>query len=172
MATFTVHAPAGEIADAARAGALVYVPEKGSWAALLVPFLWAPWHRLWWVFLGWLAVTLALEGVDRLVDPTLAAILSAAFMIWFALAAAALRRWSLEGRGYRLVGVVEASDAIEAECRFLGHVADPARPRFGEVVTPTRPRPEPAPVPASRRPTSPDLPPVVGWAVPTPGDRP
>lgn len=172
MATWTVHAPGGDIADAARADALVYVPEKASWGALLVPFLWAPWHRLWWVFLGWLGVTLAIEAVDGFLSASLAAILSAAFMLWFALAATDLRRWSLERRGLRLVAVVEAKDAIEAEARFLAHVADPARPRFGDVVTPAPSRPEMPPVPATARPTTPDLPTVVGWVAPSRGDRP
>lgn len=175
MTTFTVHAPAGEIVDAARAGALVYVPEKTSWVALLVPFLWAPWHRMGWVFLGWIAATLAIRAVAGFVDPTLAGILSLAFVIWFALAAADLRRWSLERRGFRLVGVVEARDPIEAEARFLSHLADPGRPRFGTVEPSVAPMAEPAPAPAPAtamrlRPSF-DLPPVVGWAAPGSGDR-
>ena len=50
------------------------------------------------------------------------------FRSWFALAARDLQRWTLERRGWRLVCLVEATDAAEAEARFAEKLAarDPA----------------------------------------------
>ena len=163
MTTWTVHAPPGDVAAAAAADGLVILPETMSWGALLVPFLWAPWHRAWLVFAGWLVVTVAIEATDTLGDGRLAAILSGAFVIWFALVANDLRRWTLERRGFRLVGLVEARDVIEAEARFLGRLADPHRPVFGVVEPPPAPpRAAPHPTPAGSAPPR-DLPPIVGF---------
>lgn len=170
MTTFTVHAPGGDAVAAARADRLSFVPEKTSWGALVVPALWAPWHRMWWVLAGWVIATVAIDLVEGFVDARLAVVLSFAFLVWFGLSGNDLRRWSLERKGHRLVAVVEARDAAEAEARFLVGLADPARPRFGEVVTPPPAAPEtPSPAPATA--PSLDLPPVVGWAGAT-GVRP
>lgn len=124
MATFTVHARAedlatGDLSAAVAADRLKILPEGFSWAAALVPFLWAPWNRLWLVFLGWLATTVAIEAVDKLMNPIAGGVLSAAFLIWFALSARDLQRWTLERKGWRLIGVVEARDLPEAEARFV-----------------------------------------------------
>jgi len=170
MTTFTVHAPAGDAIAAARDDGLVFVPEKASVAAFLVPMLWAPWRRLWVVFAGWIVVTVAIELVAARLDPALGAVLSLAFAVWFALAANDLRRWTLERRGLRLVGLVEAHDVEEAEVRFLAGLLDPARPRFGEVEPSPAPQAAAHPVPARPAPSR-DLPPVVGWA-PSTGVRP
>ncbi|NLH81597.1 MAG: DUF2628 domain-containing protein [Phyllobacteriaceae bacterium] len=170
MTTFTVHAPAGDVVAAARDDLLVFVPEKASFAAFLVPMLWAPWRRLWEVFLGSLVVTVAIQVIGARLDPRLGAILSLAFAVWFALVANDLRRWTLERRGHRLVAVVEADDVEAAEARFLAGLADPARPRFGEVERPSAPPAAAPSVPAHVAPSR-DLPPVVGWA-PSTGVRP
>lgn len=170
MTTFTVHAADGDAVTAARADRLTFVPEKTSWAALVVPFLWAPWRRLWWAFAAWIAATVAIDLFAARVDAGLAAVVSIGFAVWFALAGNDLRRWALERRGDRLVGVVEARDEAEAEARFLAHLADPSRPRFGRVEETPSPAPErPTSTPRAASP-SPAPAPVVGWVVP--GDRP
>ena len=171
MTTFTVHAPDGDAVAAARADRLTFLPEKMSWGALLLPVLWAPWRRLWWALAGWIVVTVAIDLIGGHVDAGLAAVVSIGFMVWFALAGNDLRRWALERRGEILVGVVEARDAAEAEARFLAHLADPSRPRFGRVEpTPAPAAERPAPATPRGAPSSPAHSPVVGWAVP--GDRP
>lgn len=159
MATWTVHAGPGDLDAAVAADRLVVLREGFSWPALIVPFLWAPWHRLWWVGLGWLAATVAILAVDRLVDPTVGTILSLAFTLWFALVATDLRRWTLERCGWRLVGLVEARGLEEAEQRFFARLADPTRPRGSEFAGPAVPSAAATPTSASR-----DLPPVVGFA--------
>ena len=166
MATWTVHAPEGDLGDAIAADRLVFAREGFSWWALAVPFVWAPAHRLWLVFLGWLAITVSIEAVDHFVDGTLALILSLAFVVWFAAAANDLRRWTLERRGWRLVGLANGADLDEAEARFFAKVAG-AKGRI--AVLP----PAPPPAPRFDTPLTPprDLPPIVGFAG-VPGDRP
>ncbi|MCE1236181.1 MAG: DUF2628 domain-containing protein [Hyphomicrobiales bacterium] len=171
MTTFTVHAPDGDAVAAARADRLTYLPEKMSWGALLLPMVWAPWRRLWWAFAAWIVATVAIDLFAARVDAGLAAVVSIGFALWFALAGNDLRRWAAERRGDRLVGVVEARDEAEAEARFLAHLADPSRPRFGRVeAAPSPAADRPAPSLARPASASPAQAPVVGWAVP--GDRP
>lgn len=166
MATWTVHAPEGDLGDAIAADRLVFAREGFAWAALVIPFLWAPFHRLWLVFLGWLGVTVSIQAVDLLGDGTIGTILSIAFSLWFGFAANDLRRWTLERHGWRLVGLAHGADLDEAEARFFAKVAGakgvisvlppapPPAPRFDTPFTPPR-----------------DLPPIVGFAG-VPGDRP
>lgn len=119
MATWTIHAREDDLAEAVGGDRLKILPEGFSWSALFVPFLWALWNRLWLVFLGWLAVTVAIQAIDWKVSGAAGAILSLAFLIWFALAAHDLHRRTLERHGWRLVALVEAHDAAEAEARFV-----------------------------------------------------
>ena len=166
MATWTVHAPEGDLGDAIAADRLVFAREGFAWVALLLPFLWAPFHRLWLVLLGWLGVTVSIQAVDHFVDGSVGAILSFAFTLWFGFAANDLRRWTLERRGWRLVGVTSGSDLDEAEARFFVKAA-------GDKGTIAVLPPAPPPAPRFDTPLTPprDLPPIVGYAG-APGDRP
>jgi hypothetical protein len=160
MAIFTVHAPEGGLGEAIGADRLVYVREGFSWGALVVPFLWAPWNGLWMVFSGWLAVTLVLQGVEWLA-PTAGAVLSLAFGLWFAASARDLQRWSLDRRGHRLVGVVEARNRDDAAIRLLASVlARPETTATARIALATV-------LPAARTPREPL--PVIGFAAPIRG---
>ena len=85
MATWTVHAREDDLAAALVGDRLKVLREGFSWGALLVPFLWAPWNRLWLVFLGWLTATVAIQLVDWKVSEAAGGALSFAFLLWFAL---------------------------------------------------------------------------------------
>lgn len=119
MATWTVHARDESLAAAIDGDRLKILREGFSWGAFFVPFLWAPWNRLWLVFLAWLGATVAIEVVDKFAEPTIGGVMSAVFVFWFALSARDLQRWTLERRGWRLVGIVEAADVVAAEARFV-----------------------------------------------------
>lgn len=160
MAIFTVHAPEGGLDEAISADRLVYVREGFSWGALLVPFLWAPWNGLWMVFSGWLAVSVVLQGVEWF-DPTVGAVVSVVFALWFAAVARDLQRWSLERRGHRLVGVVEARGREDAATRLIAAVL--ARP---ETLA-SAPLGLATVLPAARTPRQP--PPIIGFAAPIRG---
>lgn len=135
MTTFTVHAPPGDLETAIAADRLLILPEKMSWGALLVPWAWAPWNRAWIVLAGWVAVTVGLEGLDLAGAGHLSTILSGAFALWFALSAQDMRRFVAERRGFRLVDVVEADDALAAERRFLERLAAAPVAAFGPEAT-------------------------------------
>lgn len=154
MTAFTVHAPGGDAVAAARADRLIFVPETASWGAALVPWFWAPRHRLWLVFLIWLVATIAVEVVATTVDARLAGILSVALLVWFGLAGNDLRRWTLERRGHRLVGVVEGRSEDEAATRYLTRLAEAVRSRPAVAASAAR-VPSPAGAPAA---TTGDLP--------------
>ena len=166
MASWTVHAPEGDLGEAITADRLVFVREGVSGWALFVPFLWAPYHRLWLVFLGWLAVTVAIEGVGVWVNEIAGPVLSLAFAVWFAVSANDFRRWTLDRTHWRLVGIATGSDLDEAESRFFAKLAG-AKGRI-ELMAPV-----PPPPPRFETPLTPprDLPPIVGYAG-APGDRP
>ncbi len=166
MATWTVHATEGDLGEAVAADRLVFAREGFAWGALIAPFLWAPFHRLWLVSLGWLAAIVAIQAIDHVVDGAFGLILSLAFSLWFAAAANDLRRWTLERNGWRLVGLASGADLDEAEARFFAKLAG-AKGRI-EVLPPA-----PPPPPRFDTPFTPprDLPPIVGFAG-VPGDRP
>jgi hypothetical protein len=154
MTTWTVHARDGDLAEAVVGDRLKILPERFSWGACLVPFAWAPWNRLWLVFLGWLAVTVVIQVVDVKVNGALGGVLSFAFLLWFALTAHDLHRWTLERRGWRLVALVEARDPTEAEARFVE--------KLNASATASAPAPAPAPVGLAPLPPLPPLPPFSG----------
>ena len=121
MAVYTVHEPR------LRAGATVPEPERFifvrdgfSFAALLFGPLWMLRHRMWLVLLGYGITVAALALVLHL-----HASATAGLMVWvlFALLlgfeAGTLRRFTLERRGYRNLGIVVGDDVELAERRFF-----------------------------------------------------
>ena len=128
MAIWTVHTPplvaAGAPGGAAAAHErLVFVREGFVWSALILPFVWILWHRLWLVLLGWMVGILVVELIGRVAGTPAGTAASVVYAVWFALSAADLRRWTLERRGWQLAGLVEASGHDEAEQRFFHKLA-------------------------------------------------
>ncbi|ADZ68448.1 DUF2628 domain-containing protein [Polymorphum gilvum] len=106
-------------ATARAADRLLFLREGFSWGALAFSGLWLLWHRMWLALLAYLAATVALEAAARFIGgpgPGVAAFLLA---VLIGLEANALRRWSLERKGWRLAGVASGSDIEEAESRFF-----------------------------------------------------
>lgn len=134
MAIYTVHAPPGEDPPAHRAEDVRFVREGFSVWALVLPGVWFLWNRMWLVFLGWLAAMVAFEFAGRALPGPYVPLAAALFCLFLALEARDLLRWTLERRGWRLVGVVEGGDRDVAERRFFDALlVDPAAP------TPTDP---------------------------------
>ncbi len=121
MKVFTVHEPPTPGEGSSRFDQIAFVKEGFSWPALFFPFIWVLWHRMWWVLLGWLAVAVATTLVAELVPETDTAVgvFSVLFTLWFALEANGLRRWSLEQKGWRMVGVAAGRDIVEAEQSYF-----------------------------------------------------
>ena len=100
---------------------LVFVREGFSWWAFLFTFVWALWHRMWWMavwlFIGVTAISLAAEALLGQGGAALAASMAVAAGIGFV--ADELRRRQLRAEGYAEAGLVAAEDEDAALHRFL-----------------------------------------------------
>jgi hypothetical protein len=122
MKSYTVHRKRRTIGQPnAEADATVFVREGFSWPALLVPLLWAVYHRLWLVLLGYVVVAvggnvlIAAAGFPSEVN----FVASAAIQVLFAAEACDLRRWTLARRGFEVAALIVAKNEIEAESRYF-----------------------------------------------------
>jgi hypothetical protein len=150
MRIYTVHAaPGGDGTAAADPDRFVFIKEGFSWPALLVPELWLLYRRMWLIFVLFVAASV---GLAMLVTADSEAIVTAILVLarlWFATEANGLRRWTLERRGYRLIGVAEGHRLSEAEFRFFSGwlesgrrtppapVEPPAKPPQAETAAPS-----------------------------------
>ncbi|WP_237152655.1 DUF2628 domain-containing protein [Oryzibacter oryziterrae] len=162
MAIYSVYAPPAGSSAPADGERLVFVKDGFSFAALVVPWAYLLWHRLWLVFCGWLLVIAVLQGIELVTSPATGSVLGVLFALWGALEAASLRGWTLLQRGWTLAGIVEGGDLDAAERRFLGDWLD----RQPQPATPVRAAtfpPRPAPTHGQRE--------VIGM-FPFNGDRP
>lgn len=141
MSIYTVLAP--RTSDSAPdPTAFVFVKDGFCWPALLIPGIWMIFRRLWLVLALYLAAAILFGVFAGMVEgiAPFALYLLARFLV--ALEANGLRRWTLERRGFALIGVVEARNAREAEIRFF---ADwPTEPQA--PVSPIAPQPPVKPV--------------------------
>lgn len=142
MAVYTVHQPP------LRKGETTPDPDRFAlvrdgfyfWAFLFGP-LWMAWRRLWLVLVLYVVLLIGIDVGLRLVGGT--ALMR--FVVMFAIAllvgleAATLRRWTLNRRGWKNVGVVVGDDPEAAERRFFANWVDDAQhqsaPR-GEAAKP------------------------------------
>jgi hypothetical protein len=147
MPTYTVHAPPP------RASATEGDPERfvfvrdgfHFWAFLLGP-LWLLLRRLWLLLVLYLAVIGVLGGLLVLVRaPTIVQVLVGlliALLIGFE--AASLWRWTLERRGWRMIGFAVGDDEEVAERRFFAEwvkradAASPPAAAEPQYATPVR----------------------------------
>ena len=171
MTIFTIHAPRMADGVAADPSELVFVKDGFCWPALFIPPVWLVWHRLWLTLLIWVVAVIVLSLLSGLAGSDASTAVMVLFAFWFALEANGLRRWTLERRGYALVGVVEGRTVVEAERRFFAEAVD------GDVAPVSAPLAAvAAPVPALSTTVAPSVPPpraepgIVGL-FPTPGTR-
>ena len=123
MRIYTVHeSPFWALAEEAVPGAdVVLIAEGFCWPAALFTVLWAAWHRLWLVALAILGAGAALDAASALVPIGDAArtVLGLAVLLFIGFEANDWRRWTLERRGWRTVGIVAGHSRSEAEHRFF-----------------------------------------------------
>lgn len=117
MATWLAYQPPEDTADAA-AQKTVFIKDGLSLGALAIPAIWLLFRRMWFVFVGWLAVSIAIGLLIPSIGPAVA-VVSALFTIGFALEANTLRGWTLERKGYQLVGIIDAETREDAELRHF-----------------------------------------------------
>ncbi len=127
MSTYIVMAPpefdtlAG---DPEQSDRLTFVPDRFSFLAFVFSVVWLLANRMWLVLLGYLAVSLVIEVTALTVSAEAMTILAFLVSLLFALEAQALRRWSLERKGWRVLGIAEGRDLAEAEISFLHKEAE------------------------------------------------
>jgi hypothetical protein len=122
MLTFTVHEPPNPPADRVdRAESLVFVKDGFSWLAALFAPLWLLAHRLWWPLLAFMLLAGGLQLVKQTmgVDQRWVGLAMLAVNLLIGFEADSLRRWSLERRGWRMLGSVSGKTAADCERRFF-----------------------------------------------------
>ena len=129
MKIYTVYEK-GSVGDSleARADELVFVQDGLAIFAIISPFLWFIWYRLWIPLVLYLIVLGVFMGVGGLVGFSEAhvGILSTFLNIAIGLEAHNIRRFYLERGGARMIGVVSGHDIEECEYRFFASWVDEA----------------------------------------------
>lgn len=130
MQAYTVYespAPAADRVD--RAEALVFVKDGFSWAAFLFAPIWMLFHRLWLALLGYAVAVAGLQvlgwafGQQSVWMPLVAL----GFNLILGFEANSLRRWTLERKGWSMVGAATGPNFAAAERTFFDHWL-PAQP--------------------------------------------
>lgn len=106
------------------------------WWAAILPLVWLLWHRLWLGVALYVLFSVALGvafALGDIAEPAATAIgLAVSLLIGFG--AADYWRWTLERKGWRLVAVLRADAAVDAEDLYIrnrGTGAASARPQAG-----------------------------------------
>ena len=145
MTIYTVLSPPAETGSAGPdPDSFVFVKEGFCWPALYITAIWLLWRRMWLVFILYLVAAAAVLWFAGTMAPPVAwlTVLLSGFLV--ALEANNLRRWTLERRGYRFVGVASGDSRSDAEFRFFAGFAgagperppvEPARPAIAEEMT-------------------------------------
>ena len=122
MSVYTVHEPAPKRAETEpNPERFVFVRDGFAFWAFLLPPLWILRHRLWLVFVLYVIALIAVQvglsfaGASEGVRWGVGLLMS----VLIGFEAATLRRWTLNRRGWRNVGVVVADDVETAERRFF-----------------------------------------------------
>ncbi|WP_298964212.1 DUF2628 domain-containing protein [uncultured Roseibium sp.] len=144
MSTYVVMAPPefdNLAGDPLQSDRLAFVLDGFSALAFLFSIIWMLVHRMWLVLLGYLGIALVVELLALAVSPEATAIAAFVVSILFGFEAQALRRWSLERKGWRVVGIVDGVNRAEAELRFLHKAANQLAPetkqRDAQSTSPT-----------------------------------
>ena len=106
---------------------VVFIRDKFSLPALIVPHLWLLFHRQWLAAAAVIGImVLGALAAWQFNAPLLVLAADLPISIYVALEGATLRIANLESRGWHEAAVVEAQNSEEAEIRFFG--ASPEEP--------------------------------------------
>lgn len=122
MSIYTVHEPPSRAgAAAADVERFAFVRDGFSWWAFLFAPLWMLRHRMWLVLIGYVVIAGAIEVPVKLSGaPGFAAsIIGLLLGLLVGLEAGTLRRFTLNRRGWKNLGVVSGDDIEDAERRFF-----------------------------------------------------
>jgi Protein of unknown function (DUF2628) len=122
MSVYTVHEPPRRAgAAAADVERIAFVRDGFSWWAFLFAPLWMLRHRMWLVLIGYVVIAGAIEVPVKLSGaPGFAAsVIGLLLGLLVGLEAGTLRRFTLNRRGWKNLGVVSGDDLEDAERRFF-----------------------------------------------------
>jgi hypothetical protein len=122
MSVYTVHEPPRRAGTAATdVERFAFVRDGFSWWAFLFAPLWMLRHRMWLVLIGYVVVAGAIEAPVKLSGaPGLtASVIGLLLGLLVGLEAGTLRRFTLNRRGWKNLGVVSGDDLEGAERRFF-----------------------------------------------------
>src|SRR3984885_13252037 len=151
MSVYTVHEPPPRAGAAASdVERFAFVRDGFSWWAFLLAPLWMLRHRMWLVLIGYVVVAGLIEIPVRMSGaPAFAASLIGILLgLLVGLEAGTLRRFTLNRRGWKNLGVVSGDDLEDAERGFFD--AWLQRPNLGSNGPPG-PMPGPAAMAPIRR---------------------
>src|SRR5271155_4233183 len=122
MRVYSVHEPPvrgpDPLPDAER---FIFVRDGFYFRAFLFAPFWMIWHRMWLVLAGYVTVSAVLETVfvalgTPAIDVSVVALL---ISLLVGLEASTLRRFTLNRRAWRNVGIISGDDLEDAERRFF-----------------------------------------------------
>jgi hypothetical protein len=122
MSVYTVHEPPSRAGTAAAdVERFAFVRDGFSWWAFLLAPLWMLRHRMWLVLIGYVVVASVIEIPVKLSGaPALAtSVVGILLGLLVGLEAGTLRRFTLNRRGWKNLGVVSGDDREDAERRFF-----------------------------------------------------
>lgn len=122
VVAYTVHEPQENSFDPVeRAEGLVFVKDGLSWTALLFAPIWLLAKRYWLALLIYLVLAAVLLGGLSLlpISPTWYVLAYLALNIIVAFEADSIGRWSLDRKGYHMIGTVSGASTRDCERRFF-----------------------------------------------------
>jgi hypothetical protein len=121
------------------------------WLAAFAPMLWLLWYRLWLGFALYILFSTLLGiafALGDIAEPAATAI-GIAVSLLIGAGAGDYRRWTLERRGWRLVAVLRADSARDAEELYIRSRGAPVRPVSAVAAAAQRPVPPAALLPGA-----------------------
>ena len=99
----------------------MFVKDGFNWWAFLIAPVWMLANQMWLVFAGYLVAAAALGGIAYVLGlgMTWAALVNLALNLIVAFEADSLRRWTLERKGWQMIGTVSGANTRECERRFF-----------------------------------------------------
>lgn len=120
MTLYTVHIPPHAVGQERDKHAdTVFVPDASSLMALVFPFFWLIWFRLWWAATFYVLLTVALLILMIGNFGLLAAAMTIFPGVFLFLEGQELRRKKLARNGWKMLATVEDQDLASAEYRYF-----------------------------------------------------
>lgn len=122
MAVYEVYIPPADRAGGEPARSARYVADRASVLALIFPFVWLLWHRLWFWLAAYVLVAFFLSALGATSLAVVGAALTFLPGLYIYLEGPNMIAGKLELQGWRLAGLVEAANEDAAATRFLERV--------------------------------------------------